>query len=197
MRRALPLVVAGAFAGAWFVFIHGTTRPLDPTDIGWQLHDDPAQHLFGWLYFRRDAGFGWPLGSFTGYLHPIGGVVALTDSIPWLALSFKLLAPILPEPFQYFGPWLALCYVLQSVTGTLIARRFTTDPCLQGLAGMLLVLAPPLIWRFDHESLNAHWLVLGMIALHLRPPTRGALGVALGLLVASAGIHPYLTVMLW
>jgi hypothetical protein len=57
-----------------------------------------------------------------------------------------------------------------------------------------------LLWRLGHESLCAHWLVLGLLWVNLRewpdgPAVRRAVAVTFLLVGLSATIHPYLSAM--
>lgn len=197
----MPPVVAGLVGLLWFVRGHSFSA-VDPTNVGWVLHGgDTATHLFGWLFFRREP---WqlPLGAYSGYLHPVGSALALTDSMPWIAFILKPFSAWLPVDFQYIGPWMALCFSLQGVMGALLMRPFCSDAWCRVLGGVLIASSPALLWRTAHDTLVAHWLILGMLVLHLRAPgdARGAkwsVALALLLLLFSAGIQPYLAVMVW
>lgn len=197
----MPPVVAGLVGLLWFVRGHSLTA-VDPTNVGWVLHGgDTATHLFGWLFFRREP---WqlPLGAYYGYLHPVGSALALTDSMPWIAFLLKPFSAWLPADFQYIGAWMALCFILQGVMGALLMRRFSSDAWCRVLGGVLIASSPALLWRTAHDTLVAHWMLLGMLTLHLRAPahTRGArrsIALALLLVLFSAGIQPYLAVMVW
>jgi hypothetical protein len=88
--------------------------------------------------------------------------------------------------------------------GARLASVWDAAPWQRVAAGFLFVLAPALAARgFDlrmqHESLCAHWLLLGMLALALRPLAPGSgrrpLLALLGWSVLAGGIHPHLSVM--
>lgn len=197
----------GALLGAAvFVAIYGL-RLLVPGEVDWILNNDspdPAQHYLGWAFFRAGP---WRLpyvGANYNIVYPFRTSVLFTDSIPLLALAGKLLGPILPAKFQYFGLWGLLCFALQGALGQrVIARCARLDEAdaggqLAALAGAgLLVLYPALNARiFAHSALAANWLVLLALYLYLNadtalPTTRraclawGALGLLCG------GIHLY------
>ena len=87
---------------------------LNPTNEHWLLvGNDVTQHYLGWVFFRHGP-WSFPIG-----LNPANGLefsssIVFSDSIPLLAFVFKFLSPILPEPFQYMGIWLLMCFVLGS-----------------------------------------------------------------------------------
>ena len=127
-------------------------------------------------------------------LWPVGSSVALTDSIPLTALTFKLLDPVLPPVFQYIGLWLVACYALQGLFGALLMQLATPRPVLQGLGAVFFVLSPPFIVRFGHEALTAHWVLLAALWLSLRPGAErvrpGQTLAWVGLSGVTAAIHP-------
>ncbi|WP_253910720.1 DUF6311 domain-containing protein, partial [Pyxidicoccus fallax] len=183
-----------------FLAMYGPAA-LDPTRLGWLIRDDFSQHLLGWLFFRNSP-LGFPLGAIPGYLHPLGTTLGYTDSLPWVGLLLRPFSALLPADFQYIGPWLCLCVVMQGAVGAWVARRMGATVTLQWLIGALLVLSPAMFVRMSmsHDALSAHWLIVLLVGLHLVPQrdardaTR-ALVCGFVLCVLAAGIHPVLTVM--
>jgi hypothetical protein len=183
-----------------FLALYGPAA-LDPTRLGWLLRDDFSQHLLGWLFFRN-APLGLPLGAIPGYVHPLGTTLGYTDSLPWVGLLLRPFSGLLPVNFQYIGPWLCLCLVLQGAVGAWVARRLGARVAHQWLIGALLVLSPTLLARMSmsHDALCAHWLIVLLVGLHLIPQrdardARRALQGGLALCVLAAGIHPVIAVM--
>lgn len=198
LRSAGPLL-AGLIGFVWFVRWAGW-QVLDPTYVSWLLTgDDWTPHFLGWAFFRNES-LGFPLGELDGLLHPLGTTLGYVDANPLVSLLLRPFSAILPRPFQFIGPWIALCSVLQGVTGAWLAGRFTRNPALQMLAGGLLATSPLLITRAGHDTLCAHWLLVVLIGLHcssLRTPgeTRGAFLWAAVWTAVAAAIHPYLAAM--
>ncbi|WP_257454681.1 DUF6311 domain-containing protein [Archangium lipolyticum] len=198
-REYVAAVLAGAFGVFWFIQGHGD-RALNPREVDWLMVGDWSTHLVGWLFFRNEPLLQFPLGAVPGLAHPLGTTVGFTDSTPLVALLLRPFAAVLPFPFQYVGPWLALCFFLQGFVGTRLTALFTSHRVAQLLGGMLFALAPVLMWRLGHESLCAHWLVLGLLWVNLRdwpdaPAARRAVAVTFLLVGLSATIHPYLSAM--
>ena len=82
-------------------------QTLNPYNIDWlmsALHDW-GTHYLGWHFFKNEP-WQFPLGNISNYFAPLGTNVGFTDSIPLLAIFFKLFSAILPENFQYFFPGL-------------------------------------------------------------------------------------------
>jgi hypothetical protein len=99
---------------------------------------------------------------------PMGGSVGLTDSIPRWPRWSSLFSAWLPPLFQFIGMWLVLSAALQGAFGALLMQLATPRPVLQWLGAMLFVLSPPLIIRFGHLALTAHWLLLAALWLALQ-----------------------------
>jgi Family of unknown function (DUF6311) len=191
-------VIGGMLGFGWF-YLNVGHAILNPTQITWLMKGDGAIHLLGWLFFRQ-APWLFPLGSVPNLSYPLGTTVGFTDSIPWVAVAAKVLSPVLPVDFQYVGLWLGLCYVLQGYLGVRIVQELSANPFVQLLGGAFFILDPVLIRRLGHSSLATHWLILGLMWLHLHPcpdirARRRMFQMAAGFCALSAGIHPYLAVM--
>ncbi|MBZ4420371.1 DUF6311 domain-containing protein [Myxococcus sp. RHST-1-4] len=191
----------GAALGVlWFLWVGGVPT-LDPTNLDWLGGGDHAQHVLGWLHFRN-APWGFPLGSTPGLLHPLSTTVGFTDSNPWVSLALKPFSRWLPRDFQFIGPWFALCFALQGWMGVKLMERLTRSPAQRLLGASLFVMAPVLLSRQGHDTLCAHWLILGLLWLHLRPreEARAAwrdVAWAFALTGLATGIHPYLMAMVF
>ncbi len=113
-RRSLmaPLLVAACVGAGVFGMATGFTI-LSPSAFGWLFNGgvDPSFHFTGWHLFRTSP---WtlPPGATVNLGYPVGTSIALTDSIPVMALLLKPFDALLPPVFQYFGVWLLLCFVL-------------------------------------------------------------------------------------
>jgi hypothetical protein len=183
---------------AWF-FVNGGGHALIPTNVDWAMRGDWFQTHAGWLFFRN-AHWSWPLGQLPDYPYPMGTTLGYADAIPWMAVLFKILSPLLPFDFQYLGIWFALCFALQGFFGAKIAEQLSARWEHRIFGAALFVLAPVLIMRIGHVTLCGHWLVLSMLWLYLRPcPDRHSVWVTLGLIALinglTAGIHPYMPAM--
>ena len=169
-----------------------------PLNVEWLMRGDFSVHFFGWHLYRSGP---WtlPLGATPHLMWPMGGSVGLTDSIPMASVVFKLFDSLLPPVFQFIGMWLVLSFFLQGVFGALLMQLATPRPALQWLGAMLFVLSPPLIIRFGHPALTAHWLLLAALWLALKADApRVSLGRALawaGVGAMTAAVQPYLLPM--
>ena len=190
-----PLVL-GAFA---FLVIAGP-RVLYPTNISWLCRGDAAQHYLGWVFFRNSK-LTFPLGLNPDFGMDFANSVVYSDSIPLLAIPFKLISSLLPEPFQYFGLWIFICFVLQAHFGWKLAGLMTESRAVSFLFTGFLVFSPPMIWRLHaHTSLASHFLILAALYLVLCQKGENRWR-AWGLLLATTAlVHAYLlalVAMLW
>lgn len=168
-----------------------------PTNVEWLLQaSDWPQHQLGWEFFRRTP-WNYPLGEFSNLLYPVDTNIGFTDSIPLLAISFKLFNLILPSFFQYIGLWLLLNLILQGYLAFLIFRKFKLPTNYAIIAGIILQLTPALIARFNHPALTAHWIILLTIYNYLSFEGKKK-DIYLNFLpiILSSLIHPYLAIMI-
>ncbi len=171
---------------------------LVPTNIGWLMHHDWAQHYLGWYFFRHEP-WTFPLGDLQGYFYPVGTNVGFTDSIPLLAILIKPFSTWLPENFQYLGPWLFLCHILLAWFTLKLTSRFAI-PGWQQLLITLLVILNPMLWhRAMHPALCSHWLIMGSFWLYFTKSTevspRRLLLYQSALLLLAGSINPYICAM--
>lgn len=182
---ALGVVAFFVFAGWWV---------LVPTNIAWLGFGDRAMHQLGWMFYR-DAAWGIPPGASPHLGIELANSIALVDGLPLFAIPFKLISPLLPQPFQYWGFWWLLCFVLQSLFGYRLARELGATRIVAVLAGGFAVLTPAFLFRLSlHMALAGHWTILAALFLYARrdPPRLWMWPLLIGV---TAAIHAYLFVM--
>lgn len=199
-HRAAALFVLGGLLGAIaFLAVFGLS-PLDVTNDalvrGGFVERDIQQHYAGWLFLRQSL-LGWPLGVAQNI--GSGGLsIAFTDSVPLVAVVCRLLSPVLPDVFQYFGWFTLLCFVLQGGFAALLCGLFAQGLCTPLLGAGLFVLSPVLWERaLRHTALGAQWLILAALYCYFaaRRGRRGAWGLLFAVNVLTVGIHPYFVPM--
>ncbi len=175
-------------------------RVLIPSNVSWLMtgKSDWNTHYLGWFFFRNEP-WQFPLGRIANYFYPLGTNVGFTDSIPLMALLFKLFSPLLSPDFQYFGIWLLLCHILIAYFVIRIGELFRLNAFAIFLMVIFVTENPVLLYRSMHPALCAHWLFLGSTYLYLLEPSqlapKKALRWQLLLLLLSALITPYLLVI--
>ena len=195
-RKKQPLFLYGALLGALvFLLLYGPST-LNPTYDSWircgYVEEDIIQHYAAWQYYRY-SDWHFPLTWLDNLSQPLGAAAAWGDPLPWAAVFFKLLSPILPETFQYFGLVTLLHFMLQGAFAWLLIQLFDQriSICLPGT--LLLCCWPVMLERvFRHTSLSAQWLVLAMLYLYFsarHSKIRWPLWALLFLILP--GIHAY------
>lgn len=180
--------------GIVLFFLYCDPRILDPTEIRWLMSGDPAQQFLGWQFFRGSPLLQFPLGANPTFGTVQESSIVYTDSLPLLALLLKPLRSLLPNPFQYQGAWILLCFALQALFAFRLLGRFTRDRSLRLLGTALFALAPPMLWRLNgHYSLLAHWTLLAALSEVFSPRHRAARWAIL--LAVTALVHAYLLAM--
>ena len=191
---ALAQTLAGLLGIFAFLLAVGP-RALNPQNIAWLSSGDPATHYLGWLFYRN-AEWTFPIGLNPAYGLELGSSIVYSDSIPLFAILFKILSPLLPATFQYFGIWLLLCFILQAIFGFKLVSLVSSSTLLRLLGAGFIVFSPPMIFRtLGHLSLVGHFLIIASLYLALNPDKHWIKFSWAVLLAAAALIHPYLLVM--
>jgi len=169
--------------------------PLLPSNPFWLSGSiDPTTHYLGWVFFR-DNSWTFPLGLNPKYGLDISSSIVYSDSIPLIAMLFKLIKFALPTPFQYFGLWYLTCFILQAWFASLVIKVITPKISLQFLASCIVVFSPILFFRIGlHAALAGQFIILAGLYLNIRPQEGHRIFWWTILLVSSAGIHFYLLI---
>lgn len=202
LRGAFPYrgggYIAALLPGCLVFFAIYGAAPLIPQNLEWLPRSgDPVQAWLGWLFFR-DSPWAFPIGMNPRLGLELGNTIIYTDSNPLLAFVFKILAPILPPDFQYFGWWLLACLMLQSFFGYKLCALYTRSAALSLLGAVLFSLSLPMLLRYScHFNLCAHFLILAALWLCLARQFHPRLHALawIALLCAAALIHAYIFVM--
>jgi len=191
--------------GAVAFFIVVGFEPLNPKNAGWILGRlDPTQHYLGWLFYRNGE-WSFPLGLNPLFGQDLSSSIVYSDSIPLLAIPFKLLGPLLPERFHYFGIWLFSSFLLQTWLAWKILSLYSKSIPLRLLGCGLFVFFPPMLWRINtpaggHAALVGHFLILWALYLILRPSKNTKTLLWVLLLSLSVAVHFYIftiVALLW
>jgi len=145
---------------------------LHPSYISWLRDGDPAQQYLGWALFRQSE---WqiPLGLNPKFGMEIATSIVYSDSIPLMAIIFKALSPFLSQPFQYFGWWTLLCFIMQAFITWLLAGLITRDFLQKFLITCLITFSLPLFWRVAfHHYLLSHFLILAGLYCNFSKPLK-------------------------
>jgi hypothetical protein len=186
----IPVIIGAA---AFFLVVG--PRAINVTNIAWLAKGDPATHFLGWDFFRH-TNWSFPLGLNPRYGLELGNAIVFSDSNPLFALIFKPFSRLLPEPFQYFGIWLLVCFILQAWFGWKLTGLISNNVAILGLAASLFVFSPPMIFRvYGHLSLAAHFLILASLYFTFNEELKSRTTAWCVLLLTAVLIHAYLFIM--
>ena len=161
----LLTILAGVIGAIIFILIYGI-QVLDVTKDDWlYIISDLTQQHVGWTFFR-EAPWSFPIGVFNTLSYPNYASIIYTDSIPLLAVFFKIISGILPETFQYIGLYGLTCYVLQGVFAFTLLRKFIKNKFFSIVGTVFFIISPYIIQRmFWHTALSSHFLILAALCL--------------------------------
>ena len=161
MRTNIVLyIIVGILSVCAFISIYGIYI-LNPTYTDWlMVGGDLSQHYLGWTGYRN-SDWMFPIGMHNSLSYPECTSIIFTDSIPLFAVFFKLLSPVLPAQFQYFGLWGLMCFVLQGIFAAKILKNHTKSLISTIIGSLIFIFSPVMLMRmFGHSALSAHWILL-------------------------------------
>lgn len=195
-KEVIKIFLIGGLIGVVFFLMCYGWQILDVTNDGWLLSgEDISQHYIGWKFYRASA-WHFPIGQIDGILYPDTSCIVFSDSIPLFAIFFKLISPILPETFQYFGIWGFVSYILVGGLSALIIRKSTEKISLCVLGSGIFCLSPYIFHRmYVHTALAGHWILIAAIAIWIYKPYFSGFWKKLwawgSLLVIASLVHIY------
>jgi hypothetical protein len=145
-------------------FLSGNSIIFDPN------YSDNGLHMASWWFYAHDS-WHFPLLLTERINFPDGQNIAFTDSIPIAALFFKTLMTIfptlLPKHFHYFGWWVALVFILQAVSATLLSRALGVTKLFPTIAIVFFALTwPPIHIRYPHTALMMQCIIIFSLAFY-------------------------------
>ncbi|SKB63658.1 hypothetical protein SAMN06296386_10377 [Lachnospiraceae bacterium] len=161
-----PLALSVILSSVIFVFFYGI-KILNPLYDEWIFIGkyDLAQHYTGWMGYRNSPWY-FPLGVMDSLTYPDKACVIYTDSIPLLAIFFKLLSPILPSTFQYLGFYGIVVFALNGLFSALVIKKYTGNDMFAILGSMFFVISAQMMCTMiEAIALSSHYLILMSICI--------------------------------
>ena len=160
----MAIVIGCCFVAYLFpwTFLTGHSVVFDNGDI--------AQHISGWWYYARDN-WHFPLLHTQRLNHPEGVTIALTDSIPLMAMLFKtlltLFPSLFPEHFHYFGWWMGLVFVAQALSAVMLMRALGAKSLFALIVSIGFALSWPVLHaRYHHAALMMQSIIIFALAFY-------------------------------
>ena len=165
--RYAPTILA-IFLGTLSFFLVAGLDFLNPKNISWIYGADPEQQYIGWIFFRNSP-WTFPVGLNPNFGIDISSSIVYTDSIPLMALIFKLFNSTLPINFQYFGIWVLISFILQTWLGVKLIGLISSSLIIRLLGAGILLFAPTMLVRIGfHNNVAGHFQILAALYLTLR-----------------------------
>lgn len=170
---------------------------LNPRNISWLLADfDMTLEYLGWAFYRYGP-WTFPIGLNPQFGLDISASIIYSNSMPLFAMVFKPFSSLLGEPFQFWGLWILICFVLQAVMAWKLLGLITQDVWIKTFATGLLLFSPPMFSQIGfHNSTVGHFPILAALYLILRPAQNKRVLWWSILLPCTLMIHPYTFAML-
>ncbi len=187
-------LISGVIGVLMFLFLFGFSA-IDLTGYRLFSRGDPGAHYLGWRFFK-DAVWQLKPGLMDNLNYPHKVSVVFTDSIPLLAVFFKIFRAIIPETFNYFGLWICFCFFMQGFWASKILGLKVKGRLVHWSGVLFFILTPAFIKRaFWHTALTAHFLLLISLYLLLKDDDKESTGKKIifwGVLgFICGGIHLY------
>jgi hypothetical protein len=170
----LLLTFAAAIGIAWAASIFGWDF-ITGRHPFWQFpsgtipsaQNDMAQVLVGYYYYAQ-APWRVPLFHVAALGAPAGANIIMMDAVPIVALIAKLADGICGTAVNPYGAWLFMCLVLPGVMMALVMLASGVRCALAVALGAVFAdTMPALLWQWGHIALQAHFPLVGALALYL------------------------------
>ena len=217
-KDRLILFLTGCALGvACFLWVYGASV-INPLYDAWLFNTDMdlKQHYIGWCHYRM-SDWHFPVGLIDTLSYPTSVSVIYTDSIPIVALIFKLFRNILPLRFQYFGLFGLFSFMLMGGISSQLIYELICDYAVipqnaskSGLppvppeytvsaaASLVYILGFTVLQRmFYHTALGAQWIIVLALYIWVKRRKRESVGLLSSLSVYAlmgilcVGIHTY------
>ncbi len=162
-------------------------------------YPDMQQHLSAARYFLADS-WRFPIFLTKLIMPPEGVSVVFLDVNPLFALIDKILFKTTGLSFNYFGPWIAICYGLQCAAFLFLCRTLGLRGIIPAIAcAVIAVSIPEFLFRYFHLNLLAQFFITTELALYFSIIRNGEvrrMPVALALPLICILVHFYLFAMI-
>ena len=133
---------------------------INPTNIEWLYSGDLSIYQIGWNFFKNDV-WRFPLGSNPNYGIYYQGSIVFSDSIPLLAIFFKIFNKFLPNSFQYFSLWILASIYLQLFFSFKIIYKLSNNLVFSLISCLFFCISTIFLNRSGiHLALTGQWIIL-------------------------------------
>lgn len=169
---------------------------INPQNTEWLYAGDLSTYQLGWQFFRIDE-WHFPIGMNPNYGIYLNNSIVFSDSIPFLAIFFKIFRNFIPTEFQYFSIWILICIYLQLFFSFKIIHKKTNDLIYSLIGSLFFCFATIFIHRSGiHLSLLGQWIILSYFYIELLDKNKKFYYKSL-ITLFSTSIHFYFTIILF
>ena len=183
-----------AFLFTWIIL---GFENLNIFNINWTLYDDATADYLSWIYFKNDIWRFPIIGANPNFGLSGSSTIAISGTIPFLALIFKPLKYFISNNFNYFGFWFFLCFYLQSYISFLLLKKLTKDEIYSFIGSIFFCLSPIFFNQIGyHYSLAGQWVIILSFYFFCNENINKKFSYNIFLICFSTLIHFYFTMML-
>jgi hypothetical protein len=124
-KPPILLILPGGVIGAILFLLLLGPSSVRVQNVDWLLNYDSGAHYVAWSFLRLEP-WSFPVGRMNLYGAEMASNAVFADAIPLVSLPLKILSPILPADFQFFGWWAMACFVLQGMAAVWLLGKFTS-----------------------------------------------------------------------
>ena len=158
--------------------------------------NDRTAPQLGWYFFKNDI-WRFPLGSNPNYGDELGSSIIFADTIPILALIFKIFRSLIPDNFQYISLWYFICFYLQLFFSFKIIKKFTNSVLYSLIGSFFFLITPIFMWKLAMiPALAGQWTLLFALYLGLSKKIDQAKWSWFFLIILSSLINFYFMIMI-
>ena len=187
----LKSLILGSLYSLILIYIIGGLGVLNPRNKNWLSIGDGTGQI-SWEFFRDQPLWQFPLGLNPKYGLEISNSIALDGQIPLLSLVLHPFSNYLITPFQYFGIFIFLTFMLNFYFSTKIFNYFKFSNFQNIISSIILSSLPITLNRTienTHYALSSTWIIFAAIYLSIKKST-SILNWSL-LVIIVCLIHPY------
>jgi hypothetical protein len=187
----LKSLIYGSLYSLVLIYVISGFGILNPKNKNWLSIGDGTGQI-SWEFFRNEPLWQFPLGLNPKYGLEISNSIAFDGQIPLLSLLLHPLSNYLITPFQYFGIFIFITFLLNFFFSVKIFNFFKFSYFQNIISSVILSSLPVTLNRTienTHYALSSTWIIFAAVYLSLKKST-SVLNWSL-LVIIVCLIHPY------
>ena len=155
-----------------FVLLFGI-KCINPRNIDWILKDkDLYEHYLQWDAYRH-SDWTFPLMGSNALSYPEYASYIVRNNVVGLEILFKLISPLLPTNFQFFGAWGLICFILQGICSVKLFDKMFDDNNKVLVSSVIYCALTALMGRMYYGTAMSSQWILTLMAIFFIGYVRG------------------------